>query len=151
MAAGAREAAGFATAEVQISETETPLHRLETVYRRLIERLSTGDSPTGALRSIVDGWFYALEQDVLAEGTAASGEEPQLIERTKALMEQRLAEITTRRRRSRRLCARTDPLWRERHGDGRRAYSPGSAANPMWARASSGLPGSRATSITSAR
>ena len=25
---------GFATSEVQISETETPLHRLETVYRR---------------------------------------------------------------------------------------------------------------------
>ena len=25
---------GFATAEVQISETETPLHRLETIYRR---------------------------------------------------------------------------------------------------------------------
>ncbi|MCA1680814.1 MAG: DUF2791 family P-loop domain-containing protein, partial [Actinobacteria bacterium] len=35
------KASGFATAEVQISETETPLHRLETVYRRLIERLST--------------------------------------------------------------------------------------------------------------
>ena len=29
---------GMATAEVQISETETPLHRLETVYRRLCER-----------------------------------------------------------------------------------------------------------------
>src|SRR6478672_1098608 len=28
---------GFATAEVQISETETPLHRLETVYRRAME------------------------------------------------------------------------------------------------------------------
>jgi hypothetical protein len=28
----------FATAEVQISETETPLHRLETVYRRALER-----------------------------------------------------------------------------------------------------------------
>src|SRR5712692_2560326 len=39
---------GFATAEVQISETETPLHRLETVYRRLMERLATGDSPSGA-------------------------------------------------------------------------------------------------------
>src|SRR5216683_2129605 len=26
---------GMAAAEVQISETETPLHRLETVYRRL--------------------------------------------------------------------------------------------------------------------
>ena len=29
---------GFAAAEVQISETETPLHRLETVYRRVCER-----------------------------------------------------------------------------------------------------------------
>ena len=37
------KAKGFATAEVQISETETPLHRLETVYRRVIERLSTAD------------------------------------------------------------------------------------------------------------
>lgn len=27
--------AGFATAEVQISESETPLHRWETIYRRL--------------------------------------------------------------------------------------------------------------------
>ena len=35
---------GFAAAEVQISETETPLHRLETVYRRAMERLSTADA-----------------------------------------------------------------------------------------------------------
>ena len=34
---------GFATAEVQISEAETPLHRLETVYRRAMEQLSTPD------------------------------------------------------------------------------------------------------------
>ena len=34
--------AGMAVAEVQISETETPLHRLETVYRRLCERLAHG-------------------------------------------------------------------------------------------------------------
>lgn len=53
---------GFATAEVQISETETPLHRLETVYRRLVERLSTVDCRHGALRSIVDGWFFTLER-----------------------------------------------------------------------------------------
>src|SRR4051812_8079362 len=59
---------GFATSEVQISETETPLHRLETVYRRLNERLATGDTPQGALRNIVDGWFFTLEEDVLAEG-----------------------------------------------------------------------------------
>ena len=30
---------GFATSEIQISETETPLHHLQTVYRRVIERL----------------------------------------------------------------------------------------------------------------
>src|SRR5206468_7963334 len=60
---------GFATAEVQISETETPLHRLETVYRRLNERLSTPEMPQGALRSIVDGWFYTLEQAVVSGGS----------------------------------------------------------------------------------
>ena len=37
-------ARGFAATEVQISETETPLHRLETVYRRLVERLATADT-----------------------------------------------------------------------------------------------------------
>ena len=59
---------GFATAEVQISETETPLHRLETVYRRAMEQLSTADCFLGAFRSVLDGWFYGLEEDVLAEG-----------------------------------------------------------------------------------
>src|SRR3954468_14756693 len=59
---------GFAVAEVQISETETPLHRLETVYRRAMEQLSTNDCFLGAFRSILDGWFYGLEEDVLAEG-----------------------------------------------------------------------------------
>jgi bacteriophage exclusion system BrxC/D-like protein len=49
--------AGFATSEVQVSETETPLHRSEAVYRRLIERLATSDTPDGALRSVVDAWF----------------------------------------------------------------------------------------------
>ena len=64
---------GMAAAEVQISETETPLHRLETVYRRLVEQLSTAAYPPSALREIVDAWFYTLEEDVLAEGTVAAG------------------------------------------------------------------------------
>jgi hypothetical protein len=85
---------GFATAEVQVSETETPLHRLETVYRRLIERLATRATPAGAFRSIVDAWFYALEQDVLAEGRVDERRVESLLERTHALMEQRLAAIT---------------------------------------------------------
>lgn len=83
----------FATAEVQISETETPLHRLETVYRRLIERLATQSVPQGALRSVVDGWFFALEQDVLAEGGIDERDTEALIARTEELMERRLASI----------------------------------------------------------
>ena len=59
----------FASSEVQISETETPLHRLETVYRRLNERLATADTPQGALRNVIDGWIFTLEEDVLAEGS----------------------------------------------------------------------------------
>jgi len=86
--------ARFATAEVQISEAETPLHRLETVYRRLVERLATSDTLSGALRSVIDGWFFALEQDVLAEGQVAEDDTRALLERSGALMEQRLAKIS---------------------------------------------------------
>lgn len=86
--------ARFATAEVQVSETETPLHRLETVYRRLVERLATGDALSGALRSVIDGWFFALEQDVLAGGQVAESDTQALLARSSALMEQRLAMIS---------------------------------------------------------
>jgi hypothetical protein len=85
---------GFATSEVQVSETETPLHRLETVYRRLTERLATADTAQGALRNIIDGWFYTLEEDVLAEGAIDANDEAKLVERTGELLEQRLAKVT---------------------------------------------------------
>ena len=85
---------GFATAEVQISETETPLHRLETVYRRAMEQLSTTDTFLGAFRSIVDGWFYGLEEEVLADGSVDPSDEKSLSTRADELLEQRLAEIT---------------------------------------------------------
>ena len=88
--------AGFATSEVQVSETETPLHRLETVYRRLMERLATADTPQGALRNILNGWFYTLEEDVLAEGRIDPGESGRLLARTNELLEQRLAPITSK-------------------------------------------------------
>ena len=84
----------FATSEVQISETETPLHRMETVYRRLVERIATADSGEGALRGIIDGWFYALEQDVLADGGVDALDADALLARTEALMEARLASVT---------------------------------------------------------
>jgi hypothetical protein len=85
---------GFAVSEVQISETETPLHRLETVYRRLMERLSTSDQEQGAFRSIVDSWFFALDEDVLAENGGSVADQTELLARTNELMEKRLASIT---------------------------------------------------------
>jgi len=84
---------GFAVTEIQISETETPLHRLETVYRRLVERLSTADVPMGALRSVIDGWFFTLEEDVIAEGQVAADDSVALLARTNELLEQRLGAI----------------------------------------------------------
>ena len=84
---------GFATSEVQISETETPLHRLETVYRRLMERLSTASVESGALRSIVDGWFFTLEEDVLAGGVDPSDTE-RLLAETERLMQSKFSRIT---------------------------------------------------------
>ena len=85
---------GFATSEVQISEGETPLHHLETVYRRLVERLSTADVRGGALRSIIDGWFYTLEEEVLAEGSVSESDSAALLEATQVLAERRLERIT---------------------------------------------------------
>jgi hypothetical protein len=84
---------GFASAEVQISETETPLHRLETVYRRLIERLTTADSPSGAFRNVIDAWFFTLEEDVIAQGGVDPNDVPALIQATDVLMEKRLGEV----------------------------------------------------------
>jgi hypothetical protein len=87
-------ASGFAATEVQINETETPLHRLETVYRRLVEHLATADTASGAFRSVIDGWFYALEQDVLADPGVDPDNAAALLDRTEDLMEARLAGIS---------------------------------------------------------
>ena len=88
------KAAGFATSEVQISETETPLHRLETVYRRTVERLSTVDVPQGALRTVLERWGFTLEEDVLATGDVSEHDEVGLQRRVDVLMEGRLAEVS---------------------------------------------------------
>lgn len=80
----------FAVAEIQISETETPLHRLETVYRRLTERLTTASFPPSALRSVVDAWFYTLEEDALAAGAG----EDELPAKVEELLAARLTEVS---------------------------------------------------------
>ncbi|HEX6968592.1 MAG TPA: BREX system ATP-binding protein BrxD, partial [Micromonosporaceae bacterium] len=85
---------GIAVAEVQISENETPLHKLETVYRRLTERLATAAFPPSALRPVVDGWFYALEEDVLASGAVAADDAAALDRAVAELLDQRLADVS---------------------------------------------------------
>jgi hypothetical protein len=85
---------GFVTAEVQISETETPLHRLETVYRRLTERMLTSGGEAGGFRRVIDGWFYTLEQDVLDDSTVDPADEQMLLRRTSELLDKRLAHIS---------------------------------------------------------
>ena len=89
-------ALNFATAEVQISETETPLHKLETVYRRMLERLATSSARSGAFRGIVDSWFFALEEDVLSAGKVDASDERALLEATSELMERRLEAISSK-------------------------------------------------------
>jgi BREX system ATP-binding protein BrxC/D len=84
---------GMAAAEIQVSETETPLHRLETVYRRLVEQLSTAAYPPSALREIVAAWFYTLEEDVLAEGVVAPDDADALTAGVDTLLERRLAGV----------------------------------------------------------
>jgi hypothetical protein len=88
---------GFAAAEVQISETETPLHKLETVYRRIGEALRTAAFPPSALRPVLDSWLFTLESDVTATspGLAEQGQAA-VDEAVQRLLEQRLAAVSTR-------------------------------------------------------
>lgn len=85
--------AGLATAEIQISETETPLHKLETVYRRLTERLTTATEPASALRSVVDGWFYTLAEEVDEAHPELADDEEALEAAVEDLMEERLRAV----------------------------------------------------------
>lgn len=82
---------GFAVAEVQISATETPLYKLETLYRRALEGLRTREWETGAFRALVDRWFYALEEEV----TSLRGElaPRDLADAVGTLLEQRLLAV----------------------------------------------------------
>lgn len=84
---------GLATSEIQLSETETPLHRLETVYRRLTEQLTTSTHQPSALRAVVDSWFYTLEEQVLEAGEIDEDDEAALAEEVGKLLEHRLADV----------------------------------------------------------
>lgn len=85
----------FATTEVQISINDTPLHHLETVYRRMMERLTTAAHGEGALRAIVDAWLYEVGEEVIRL-KGVEEDDPQFAELVDARLEEKLAELSTR-------------------------------------------------------
>lgn len=88
---------GWATAEVQISETETPLHRLETVYRRITESLRTATVPPSAFRATLDGWLFTLEDDAMgADPSLSSAPEQVLAAAVESLLDKRLAGVSSK-------------------------------------------------------
>ncbi len=87
---------GMATAEVQISETETPLHKLETVYRRIGESLRTASFPPSALRPVLDSWLYTLEADAAANDPSLQAGTAAMDAAVMTLLEQRLAAVSAR-------------------------------------------------------
>lgn len=88
---------GFAAAEVQISETETPLHKLETVYRRITESLRTASVAPSAFRSVLDAWLFTLEDDaIVADPSLGSGSPDALAAVTEELLDRRLADVSSK-------------------------------------------------------
>lgn len=85
---------GFATTLVQISDTDTPLYRMETVYRRALEALQTKEWSDGAFRALVDRWFFNLEDEVMATGKVAADDRSQTAQAVGELLEQRLAMVS---------------------------------------------------------
>ncbi len=85
---------GFATTLVQISETETPLYKMETVYRRALESLQTSEWPDGAFRSLIDRWFYDLEEEVLSRPGLDTTDPDVVAAAVGDLLEARLASVS---------------------------------------------------------
>lgn len=85
---------GFATTLVQISERDTPLYKMETVYRRAVESLQTKEWSDGAFRSLVDRWFFNLEEEVLASAELDPNDADAVAAAVGDLLEKRLHEVS---------------------------------------------------------
>lgn len=86
---------GFATAEVQVSINDTPLHHLETVYRRLIERLETAADGPNAFQAVVEGWLYQVGEEV-RRLRGLSEDDPGFADATEERLEDKLADLSRR-------------------------------------------------------
>jgi hypothetical protein len=85
----------FATSEVQISINDTPLHHLETVYRRLIERLETAADGPNAFQAVVEGWLYQVGDEVMRL-RGMTEDDPGFADATEQRLEDKLADLSRR-------------------------------------------------------
>lgn len=85
----------FATSEVQISINDTPLHHLETVYRRLIEKLETAADGPNAFQAIVEGWLYQVGDEVMRL-RGIDEDDPGFADATEQRLEDKLADLSKR-------------------------------------------------------
>src|SRR5437667_6450183 len=85
----------FATSEVQISINDTPLHHLEAVYRRLIERIETAADGPNAFQAIVEGWLYQVGDEVMRLRGMSEGD-PGFADATEQRLEDKLADLSRR-------------------------------------------------------
>lgn len=83
----------MAVTEVQVSEVDTPLYRLETIYRRALEHLRTKERDRGAFRQLVEKWFYDIEEDLLAAEPDLRSNTERFHERVAERLEERLATV----------------------------------------------------------
>lgn len=67
---------------------------METVYRRALENLQTREWTDGAFRSLIDGWFFGLEEVVLEAGRVDPNHTDAVAEAVGQLLEQRLATVS---------------------------------------------------------
>ncbi|MDD1723519.1 MAG: BREX system ATP-binding protein BrxD [Methanospirillum sp.] len=81
---------GFVTARVAISPIN-PLHKLSTIYSRMARSLVAGGEEN-AIRSVIDGWLYAVEERV-REYPGLSADESLLKEKIAEEVEKALGEI----------------------------------------------------------
>jgi hypothetical protein len=85
---------GFATAVVQIGEPGTPLHQMELVYRQAALGLQTKEWSDGAFRSLIDRWFFQLEEEVLAQRQVDPNDDAAVERAVGNLLEQRLRVVS---------------------------------------------------------
>jgi hypothetical protein len=67
---------------------------METIYRRAVEALQTKEWSDGAFRSLIDRWFFTLEEEVLGHGGVDPNDPDAVAKAVGELLEQRLSAVS---------------------------------------------------------